>query len=174
MTTPDADHVVDPLTRQIAEFISEIGLVLRWAPLIEPTQLPGIAIAAGELVVDLAGPRYPGDLLHEAGHLAVVPPSARAEVTGNAGADGGVEMSAIAWSYAAARRLGIDPAIVFHEAGYRGGSASLIANFDSGRYIGVPVLEWLGMTATGNNAERLGVPAYPHMLTWLLGEPPSS
>jgi hypothetical protein len=168
MTTYDADNVGDPLTRRITEFITEIGLVLRWEQLTEPTQLPGIAIDAGELVVDLAGPGYPGDLLHEAGHLAVVPASERTHLTGNTGADGGREMSAIAWSYAATCHLELDPATVFHEAGYRGGSASLIENFTTGRYIGVPVLEWLGMTATGEHAATLGVPAYPHMIKWLL------
>ena len=48
-------------------------------------------------------------------------------------------MMAIAWSYAAAVHLGLDPAVVFHEAGYRGGSGSLIENFAQERYIGVPI-----------------------------------
>jgi hypothetical protein len=160
--------VADPTALRIAEFLTEIGLAVRWEQLAEPTQLPGIAIRAGELVVDLAGPRYPGDLLHEAGHLAVVPSLERAGITGNTGADGGIEMSAIAWSYAAACHLELDVAIVFHDAGYKGGAASLIENFTNGRYIGVPVLEWRGMTATGEHAEALGVPPYPHMMKWVL------
>jgi hypothetical protein len=32
----------------------------------------------------------------------------------------------------------------------------------------VPVLEWLGMTATSDSAKQLGVAAYPHMIKWLL------
>ena len=39
---------------------------------------------------------YPGDMLHEAGHLAVVPPERRLEMDKHAGDDGGEEMAAIA------------------------------------------------------------------------------
>jgi hypothetical protein len=34
-------------------------------------------------------------------------------------------MGAIAWSYAAALQIGLDPGIVFHAAGYRGSSQEL-------------------------------------------------
>jgi hypothetical protein len=124
----DADDAADPITRRITEFIAEIGLALRWEQLTEPTQLPGIAIDAGELVVDLAGPGYPGDLLHEAGHLAVLPAVERACITGNAGADGGIEMSAIAWSYAAARHLGCSGVPAHDQVGPR--LDALNASFD--------------------------------------------
>ena len=58
-------------------------------------------------------------------------------------------MMAIAWSYAASVHLQLDPSVVFHADGYRGGSQSLIENFTGGRYIAVPTLQWLGMTAEG-------------------------
>ena len=54
----------------------------------------------------------------------MLPPSRRAHANENMGDDGGLEMAAIAWSYAAAIHLEIPPAVVFHEAGYRGGSKS--------------------------------------------------
>ena len=49
-------------------------------------------------------------------------------------------MAAIAWSSAAVRKMGLPPEVVFHEAGYRGGSRSMIENFGSGHYPGVPFL----------------------------------
>jgi hypothetical protein len=141
---------------RIVGFLREIGLVVRVAEIEGPTVLPGIKVVEGGLVVDPARLKYPGDLLHEAGHLAVMPAARRAQANDDTGSDGGEEMAAIAWSYAAAVRLELDARVVFHEAGYRGGSDSMVENFAAGRYIGVPILVWLGMT------ER-----YPEMLRWL-------
>lgn len=158
----------DLTTTRMAAFIAEIGLGLRWDHLEAPTQLPGIAIDHGTLVVDLDRLKHPGDLLHEAGHLAVVPAVDRSSIDGNAGSDGAREMSAIAWSYAALRHLTLDPVIVFHPDGYRGGSTNIIDTFTAGRGFGVPMLQWLGMTAVAERAEQLGVPPYPHMIKWVL------
>ena len=58
--------------------------------------------------------------------------------------------------------------MVFHEGGYRGGSRSLLANFSEGRYIAVPMLQWLGMTAEAERAAELGIEPYPTMRKWLL------
>jgi hypothetical protein len=152
----------------IARFLGEIGLALRWEEITQATRLPGVAIDRGALVVDPSRLRQPGDLLHEAGHLALHPPESRAVISGDAGPDGGYEMAAIAWSYAALRHLQLDPAVVFHDEGYRGGSANLVTNFESGRYVGVPLLQWLGLTAQGPKAAELGVDPYPHMIRWLV------
>lgn len=160
----------DPLAGRIVVFLDEIGLPVRLGYVPQLSFLPGITIEAGELVIDQARLLYPGDLLHEAGHLAVLPPSARRCVHGDVGEDAGLEVGAIAWSYAAALYLGIDPAVVFHAAGYRGGSAAMLENFGAGRFIGVPILEWAGLTATGERASACGVPPYPAMLKWLREE----
>ena len=72
-------------------------------------------------------------------------------------------MMAIAWSYAACMHLGIDPVFVFHNDGYHGGGASIIENFSVGHYFGVPVLQWLGMTAAPGSATG----AYPQMTKWM-------
>ncbi len=66
------------------------------------------------------------------------------------------EMMAIAWSYAAAVRLDVDPATVFHSGGYRGWAGSIIDNFSAGRYFGVPMLQWIGLTFDENKQERSG------------------
>jgi hypothetical protein len=114
---------------------------------------------------------WPGDLLHEAGHVAVAPPDARPLLTGAVEVPGldmaRLEHAAVAWSYAAALAVGIDPALVFHEGGYRGRSQGILRTFGAGVYPGANLLEEAGMTATGPRAEALGVRPYPHMVDWL-------
>ncbi len=83
------------------------------------------------------------------------------------GSDPAEEMMAIAWSYAAAVHLRIDPAIVFHAAGYRGGGANLRDAFSRGGGVGVPMLQFYGMTFDRKRAAEEGVPAYPCMRYWL-------
>jgi hypothetical protein len=78
-----------------------------------------------------------------------------------------MEMAAIAWSWAAALHLGIAPSTLFHPDGYKGGSAALIENFSAGRYIGVPMLEWLGLTVGDQRAQAEGIAPYPAMVRWL-------
>ena len=156
----------DPLTEGIVDFIREIGLTVKPASLAMATVLPGVAVARGGLLVDAARLAWPGDLLHEAGHLAVCDPPARPTLD-TVGDEPGEEMAAIAWSYAAAKHLDVDPAVVFHEAGYRGGSQALIEAFATGGDVGVPMLEWFGMTLGRRTAAVRGKAAFPHMLRWL-------
>lgn len=116
---------------------------------------------AGTLYFDPEKLKYPGDLLHEAGHLAILPSEQRLNAGDDFAGDGGNEMAAIAWSYAASVHLELPPEVLFHEAGYKGEAAWLAENFSSGTYIGLPMLEWKRMTdAAGENA-------YPRMLHWL-------
>jgi hypothetical protein len=156
-----------PVTAALVAFVNRIGLDARSASIAEETFLPGLRISNGTILIDESRLTYPGDILHEAGHLAVTPAEKRKSLSANAGADAGEEMAAIAWSYAAAIHMGVDPAVVFHPHGYKGGSQAILENFAGGRYVGVPVLEWLGMTADGKAAKELNVPPYPHMLKWL-------
>lgn len=157
----------DSLTKTLVTFLHDIGLVVRPGRAPERTFVPGIWIDHGVLVVDEASLRFPGDLLHEAGHLAVTSPERRPTIVGDAGPDAAEEMMAIAWSYAAVVYLQLDPAVVFHAEGYRGGSAALIDNFQQGRYFGLPMLQWLGMTYDAIQAPTHQIAPYPHMLQWL-------
>ncbi len=142
----------------ITHFLRGIGLSVVERPLTSPTVLPGITVDAGALVLDSAAKMYVGDLLHEAGHLAVVPLAERAAFHGNVGDDGGMEMGAIAWSYAAAMHLGVPLETLFHEHGYRGDAAWLREHFSTAPSLGVPILVWRGLTDTL---------CYPVMHRWL-------
>jgi hypothetical protein len=152
---------------KIAGFLREIGLPLTAGPVGKETVLPGIQVVRGGLVVEEARLKHCGDLLHEAGHLAVLTAKDRASAELDLGTDLGAEIAAIAWSYAASVHLDLDPAIVFHAGGYRGASPTFIENFGEGRYVGVPLLQWMGLTADVPRAKELGVPPYPNMLRWL-------
>lgn len=158
---------VRPLTARIVEFLQHIGLEVRACELPHPSFLPGVHVDRGCLLVDESRLLYPGDLLHEAGHLATMPATERAQRHGDVGADLGEEIGAIAWSYAAARHLEIDPAVVFHPHGYRGASEGFLENFRQGRYVGVPLLQWMELTLEEKNAREQGTAPYPHMLKWL-------
>lgn len=154
------------IVSQLIDFLRHIGLTVVEHPLSEATFLPGLAIEHGTLVVDRAALLYPGDVLHEAGHLAVIPAAERAFLHENVGADGGPEVGAIAWSYAAAMHLGLAPSVLFHEAGYKGDAANLIENFAAGRYIGLPILVWRGLTDAPDSG-TVTATTYPGMKRWL-------
>lgn len=167
--------MTDPLagteTGRMVAFLREIGIGVDVAALSGATFLPGLSIDGGRLVVDLARLRYPGDLLHEGGHIALVEPALR-PLLDDAIDLPGVDMtllenSVIPWSYAAALHLGIDPAVVFHDGGYRGHARGLLRTYSFGVYPGAALLEGFGLTATPARAAELGVPPYPHMLRWV-------
>ncbi len=148
-------------------FLREIGLEIKTGILDGGTPLPGINVELGVLVYDPARLQFPGDLLHEAGHLAVKSPTDRRLAGDNLGSDPAEEMMAISWSYAAILQLQLPPEVVFHPAGYRGGSQSLLDNFSAGRFLAVPMLQWLGLTLDEKQARETGAAPYPKMKTWL-------
>jgi hypothetical protein len=159
------------LVAKMADFLNGIGIPVTPATLDE-TFLPGIKIENQGLLVDEEKLKYPGDILHEAGHIAVAPPSYRKRLSDRIDPQEDFkyagELMALGWSYAAAVHIGIDPAIVFHPDGYRGQAQQILDGFTYGvSYIGLPVLQWAGMTASGALAEQLGVAPYPHMIRWV-------
>jgi hypothetical protein len=163
---PGAGGFADALTDRIAVFVREIGIPVRPTTLTAPTLCPGVHVRRGVILVDAARLAHPGDLLHEAGHIAVCDPATRG-LTETIGDDPAEEMAAIAWSYAAACHLGLDPSVVFHEAGYKGGSHALIEAFRRDGAPGTPMLEWFGMSLGQKAAAAAGAAPYPHMLRWL-------
>ena len=160
---------MDTLNKCI-EFLAEIGIPVSYRKLEGPCFLPGLSIKNGTIIIDEDALKYPGDILHEAGHIAIVPANERATLNGstidtrhNREAE---EMMAIAWSYAACIHLDIDPAFVFHDDGYKGGGSYIVDNFREKKYFGLPMLQWTGMAMDEKNAFQ-GQPAYPNMIKWL-------
>jgi hypothetical protein len=163
---------MNPLVSQLTDFIRSIGIEVSFEPLSESGFLPGISIRDGVIIVDNEALLYPGDLLHEAGHIAVVPRAERGtlspETIGTRPLQAAEEMMAIAWSYAACTQLGLDPAVVFHAGGYMGGGDSILSTFSSPTPIGVPMLQYIGLTCYGSRAAEQGTPPFPAMQQWTL------
>ena len=91
----------------------------------------------------------------QAGHIAALPPEARAAA--HPTPQDGDEAVAMVWSYAAARHLG-----------YRGDAGILRENFGAGQYIGLPLFAWYGFTTPAlPNTPSL----YPEVLHWLRPAP---
>lgn len=173
MTTPSlfAAGASDAIQTRIVDFLRGIGLSVREEAISGESFLPGIAIESGELILDRARNTWPGDLLHEAGHLAVLPAAFRCTLVGGlpdtVPAEYAGEVEATAWAYAAICELDLPLEILFHEGGYRGYSAGLRFTFDMGVYPGAAGLYASGMATTPADAQRRQVKAYPAMLRWL-------
>lgn len=151
------------------QFLNEIGVETSYQNIDDKDGfLPGFLIKQGKIIIDKSKVKFHGDILHEAAHIAVTPANERAYLNGknigerkDAAAE---EMMAIAWTYAACIYLAIDPIFVFHENGYKGGGAAIVADFKKGNYFGVPVLEWQGMTVTVSEKNQL---IFPAMIKWM-------
>lgn len=157
--------------KKITTFLNEVGINVHYKQIDYKTFLPGISIENGAIVIDKEKLKYPGDILHEAGHIAVVPTIDRLSLNEHNIATRTMreaeEMMAIAWSYAVCVHLQIDPSFVFHDNGYKGGGSDIAENFKAGRYFGVPMLQWTGMALEKDSIENAGLPIYPKMLHWL-------
>jgi hypothetical protein len=159
-----------PVISTIVDFLLSVGIPITWRPINDTTFVPGIYLENGGLIVDEEKLLYPGDLLHEAGHIATMHPHERKtlnDISSNACLDAGSEIMAIGWSCAACVFLNLDIRIVFHADGYKGQSDYLVEDFRSARYIGINLLQWAGMTYDYKNAAVFNSPPYPHMIRWL-------
>lgn len=164
-------HRSDSILEQIYAFLEKIGIEVIEATIPDATFLPGILIRQGKLIIDRDKLAYPGDVLHEAGHIAVTIPSERPCLDGNI-TEGrpdkqGDELAVILWTYAACQHISIPPEIVFHTQGYKGDSEWLLEGFKNKQYIGLPLLIWMGMTQDEAAPEG----GFPKMTTWLRPDP---
>jgi hypothetical protein len=153
----------------IVAFLRDIGITVNEQPIEEDTFLPGLYVDRGALFVDKDKLKHPGDLLHEAGHIAVMAPSQREEKTRDVEGGMGDEIAAQAWSYAAAVAAGVSPDAVFHDGGYQGQGAGLAHTYAQGGWPGVPLLAWFGLTGrpTTRPDAEVDLPVFPEMKAWI-------
>ncbi|WP_010185625.1 hypothetical protein [Sphingomonas sp. PAMC 26605] len=150
-----------PELAAILAFLGDVGIATLARPLPGDTVLPGMTVVGGTLCYDPARAGWVGDLLHEAGHIAVGDPHTRAAQTAVAD-DPAEEMAAICWSYAAAFAIGLPVTTLFH-SGYRDSPDYLIDAFARGHAIGLPMLRYWGLA---RRADEPG-PPYPVLRRWL-------
>ncbi len=169
--------------KSIVRFLTDIGFVVEESSRSSEGFLPGILVYGMHLYI---GPELsPGDLLHEAGHIAIVPKMFRSFLKGDV--EGSLdkyaneyikthfnpncdedpiirgllqcgEAEAIAWSYAAAIAAGIPPTSVFHSAAYDGEGESIIFALSMSAHPGINGLQAANMTT---------VKMFPKMKKWL-------
>ncbi|AWI27259.1 hypothetical protein [Flavobacterium pallidum] len=156
---------------KIKVFLEAIGIKLIPKTLPDSTFLRGLDLGPDIVYVDFEKMKYPGDILHEAGHIAVTMPSDRKLIGSIAMPEGwptqGDEIAAMLWSFAAAKHLDLPLEFVFHPNGYKGNSAWLIDNFRNKAYIGLPLLEWYGMALSEQKAAAANKQPFPFMQSWM-------
>lgn len=153
------------ITNKINGFLNDIGVSIEYSRLDQSTFLPGIYIDQGALIIDQEKLKHPGDILHEAGHIAVTASDQRTALTGDVykcGHGPAEEMAAIAWSWAALKAIGLKADVLFHQQGYKGGSKTYIEAFESQQYFGFPMLVYWRLTKNPDEPD-----GFPNMLTWL-------
>lgn len=150
------------ITKLIVDFLNSIQIEVIETKLSEDTFLPGLKLESETILMDFEKLKYPGDLLHEAGHIAVTEEKERPLIgtdrMNNEWPTVGDEIATIAWSYAASHHLDLNLEILFHPDGYKNESDWLIEQFSTGNYIGLPLLEWMSLCEKET---------FPEMKKWL-------
>ncbi|MBP4137217.1 hypothetical protein [Flavobacterium geliluteum] len=159
-----------PEIKKILLFLDEIGLQTIEKKL-ENTFLPGLSLGPDCLYIDFEKLLYPGDILHEAGHMAVATSEERklagTHEMSQEWPPQSEEIGAILWSFAAANHLKLPLEFVFHPNGYKNASDWFISNFSSKNYIGLPFLQWIGLTLGEEKALEEKKESFPVMQKWL-------
>lgn len=151
----------------IVEAVRAIGISVRYGTVPDGPFLHGVLIDRGALLVDEDRLQFPGDVLHEAGHIAMLPPAERPQVIGTLPADGGQEMATLAWSYAMAIAFGLPLEVVFHDR-FKAGGRWLRDAFSTGQCLGTPLLQCWGMTRIPGAPSHFDhLPLFPQMAKWL-------
>lgn len=166
MSTTAISASNETITQTICSFLASIGIEVYRGDVPPGTFLPAIEIRNGKLIYDPVTLKYPGDLLHEAGHIAVTTAADRPTLSGNVTETdpkkNGDEIAVLLWSYAACLHIDLPPEVVFHPDGYKGESEWIINNFQSGSYVGLPLLVWMGLAYDSSHPA-----GFPQMIKWL-------
>lgn len=144
---------------RIRRFLDRIGIQVEERTLPEGTFLPGVCIERGLLLIDHDRLAHPGDLLHEAGHIALERPSRRhalgQDVLDARPAHMSEELGVILWTFFAANEIEIPIDEVFHAGGYEKDSNWIMERLSAGELIGLPLLVWMGVVEQGSGAARV-------------------
>ena len=162
---------MDTTVEKITTFLKEIGINIIRRELPKDTFLPGLSLSNEGILIDYDQLLYSGDILHEAGHIAVTTSEDRKKIGTNKIPEDwptqGDEIGAMLWSFAAAYHLEIPLEVVFHSEGYKGSSNWLIDSYKENNFIGLPLLEWFGLTLGEEKALEQNKKPFPHMIKWL-------
>ena len=160
-----------PEVTKIKSFLEKTGIALIPKTLPDTTFLPGLDLGPNCIYIDFEKLLYPGDILHEAGHIATTSAEDRKLIGSDKMPEGwptqGDEIAAMLWSFAAAKHLDLPLAFVFHPDGYKGSSGWLIDSFQNQIYTGLPLLEWFGMALGEKRAAEENKAAFPAMQHWM-------
>ena len=96
-----------------------------------------------------------------------MPPQDRATLCGTLPNEYGLEMAAVAWSYAMALRFDLPLGLVFHD-GFKAGGPWLRELFGTGNSVGVPLLQLWDMCRLEHAPAGFEhLPVFPEMARWL-------
>lgn len=165
--------------RATLDWLQAHGFEIHETKAITGTFIPHIRIHAGTLQIDADA--AVSDILHEAGHLAILPGDIRPMATGDI-EDAIAEImdrvtaviepdtpfsralvqasdpEATAWAWAAGTAIGLEPGEIIDDGDYEGQGASIRAALMANMYPGIHGLHHAGMTIRKE---------YPSMLRWL-------
>lgn len=170
------------------KFLTEIGIPWDWADEVKGF-LDGVEIMDGGLRI--APNALVSNVLHEAGHVALIPGDFRHLASGGlnkalttmmentdfSDPDAPAARAAVqcsdpevtAWAYAAGVHLGLDPSIVIKDDQYDNDGRMIRLGLSMNGYAGINGLSATGFCAVkpGAYAQARGLPAYPELKFWL-------
>lgn len=182
----------------VVGFLRGIGMEVEYGERAHNGFLPGVNIHGGVICVDPDTLLGPGDLLHEAGHIIVVPRRywsrlgtdlqedietlLREETNPDGSPDPVLTMAARqgefmsqAWSYAVVQHLNLPMGCLFFPGSYKydqyEGTHPMLAWLEQGTHVGPVALARAGMTGFAGMfalVENNGLPAFPRMSRWTL------
>jgi len=177
------------------DFVRSIGISVSEgvAADLKGSFVPGVRIAAGGLIVDIETV-FPGDVLHEAGHLAIIPEQFRHLADGTLRAvfnamtqhlkDNPMaiaawpedrvcrgilqsgEAEAAAWQYAAAQHIGLPDEWLFPPESFQGEPEDTLLRLKANQYFGINGLQSAGWTRVHAMGNPT-LPLYPKLTFWL-------
>lgn len=172
---------------QVMQFLNRIGLRVS----VEPGAngfIPHVAVVDGGLHVDRAAPA--SGLLHEAGHLALVPTQFRHYLSGdldagvkrifseldslNLGPDSKLERAmlqasdpeATAWAWAAGKAIGIPERMIIQDFEYSGSGGFIRSALAANSYVGINGMSHAGFCIPRKRPNQVE-PVYPELAFWL-------